>query len=143
MTTTFTVPGIPQTKGSTRSFVVKGRPVTTSDNPNLKSWEHAVRVTALERGLSPTTLPAAVRIEFILPRPKGHFGAKGILPRRERELHTKKPDVDKLTRAILDALTGVAYHDDAQVYRASMLKRYAGEAESPGAVITVERAELE
>lgn len=143
MTTTFTVPGIPQTKGSTRSFVVKGRPVTTSDNPNLKSWEHAVRVTALERGLVPTTLPAAVRIEFILPRPKSHFGAKGILPRCAAERHAKKPDVDKLTRAVLDALTGVAYHDDAQVYRASGEKRYAQEGESPGAVIRIDRADLE
>jgi Holliday junction resolvase RusA-like endonuclease len=28
---------------------------------------------------------------------------------------TKKPDIDNLTKAILDALNGIAWNDDAQV----------------------------
>jgi crossover junction endodeoxyribonuclease RusA len=135
--TTLTIPGIPQTKGSTRSFMAGGRIVTTSANPNLKSWEHAVRVTAIEAGLTPTTGRVEVVCEFVMPRPKGHYGAKGILPRCADMPHTKKPDLDKLVRAILDALTGVAYVDDAQVRWLSGEKRYAGEGEHPGALVKV------
>ena len=40
---TFEVLGTPQPKGSTRAFVVKGRPVVTSDNPKARSWAKTVR----------------------------------------------------------------------------------------------------
>jgi len=36
-----------------------------------------------------------------------------------------KPDIDKLDRAVFDALTGVAYEDDAQVIGGSHQKCYA------------------
>jgi len=39
-----------------------------------------------------------------------------------------KPDVDKLARALLDALTGVAYGDDAQVVEMHVCKTYGDDA---------------
>ena len=42
--------------------------------------------------------------------------------------YTKKPDADNLAKAILDALNGVAYPDDAQIVTLTVRKRY-GEAD--------------
>lgn len=39
--------------------------------------------------------------------------------------HTKKPDVDNLLKALLDALNGIAYADDAQIVKLSAQKVYA------------------
>jgi Holliday junction resolvase RusA-like endonuclease len=38
---------------------------------------------------------------------------------------TVPPDLDKLIRAVLDGLTGVAYKDDGQVVRITAVKIYA------------------
>ena len=45
-----------------------------------------------------------------------------------RKPYTKKPDADNLAKAILDALNGVAYPDDAQIVKLTVRKRY-GEAD--------------
>jgi Holliday junction resolvase RusA-like endonuclease len=42
-----------------------------------------------------------------------------------RQMPTVPPDLDKLIRAVLDGLTGVAYKDDGQVVRISAVKIYA------------------
>lgn len=41
-----------------------------------------------------------------------------------RKQHTVKPDLDNLVKAILDALNGVAWHDDAQVVELHISKQY-------------------
>lgn len=43
----FTAYGIPQTKGSTRSFVKGEKVITTNDNPKTKDWHHIVAMKAL------------------------------------------------------------------------------------------------
>lgn len=37
---------------------------------------------------------------------------------------TKRPDVDKLGRAVLDALTGIVWRDDCQVIGLQLVKGY-------------------
>ena len=55
--------------------------------------------------------------------------------------HTTAPDLDKLTRAVLDALTGVLYLDDKQVIELHARKQYALYPAGPGARITVTEAQ--
>ena len=38
---------------------------------------------------------------------------------------TKKPDADNIAKLVLDALNGIAYTDDKQVFSVSVEKRYA------------------
>lgn len=54
---------------------------------------------------------------------------------------TKKPDIDNITKAVLDALNKVAYKDDAAIVQFSVEKFYSdnprvevtiGEWEAPG-----------
>lgn len=120
----FRVVGIAAAKGSMRAFLPKGstRPILTSTNRSLKSWETLVRARAsaaaesLKWSLPGRDTPLSVCVCIALPRPKS-------LPKK-KIAHTKKPDLDKLARSILDALTGICYHDDSQVTSLSATKGY-------------------
>ena len=81
-------------------------------------------------------MTGALRVSFTFyrPRPKGHFGAKGVRPSAPR-YPTTKPDVLKLARAVEDALTGVLWRDDAQIVAESIYKDYG---EPARVVVTVE-----
>ena len=50
-------------------------------------------------------------------------------------LPTKKPDADNIAKAILDALNGLAFYDDAQVVYLQVSKRYSNE---PRAVVFID-----
>ena len=43
------------------------------------------------------------------------------------EVPAKKPDIDNLLKAVLDALNGKAYHDDNQIVEISAKKLYSNE----------------
>lgn len=114
------VEGKPQPKGSTRAFMVRGRPVITSDNSALAPWARAIAL-AFRMASGPSEAPerlTQVRMRFYVERPKQHHVAGD----RRRELKAdvplypgRKPDIDKLARGVLDALAGKAYYDDAAV----------------------------
>jgi Holliday junction resolvase RusA-like endonuclease len=135
----FHVAGIPQPKGSARAFLPRGAkfPVVTSDNPKLKGWEHTIRqaLHVVVAGTPRDTLaaiydgPVLVALDFALVRPAS-------LSRRITQ-HVKRPDVDKLTRGAIDAMTGVLFRDDSQVVEVRARKRYADT--SAGVAVRVER----
>lgn len=141
MSTSFFVPGLAAPKGSARGFVVNGRAVVTHDNKRTKSFEHAVRMSAVAAGLEPRQEGwLQVYLRFVLPRPKAHLRRDGTVKPSAPERPTVKPDLDKLARTVLDALTGVAYRDDAQVAAISATKLYGA---APGVHVTVADAEGE
>jgi crossover junction endodeoxyribonuclease RusA len=136
---TFTAYGTPIPKGSTKAFFRQGMrfPVVTNDNKRTKPWADTVKCAALDAIGSSNILfpdgPVRIDILFKLPRPKSL--SKNVVH------HVKKPDVDKLTRAIFDSLTGVIWTDDSQVVDQHSLKTYAADGEMPGAHITIQRKE--
>ena len=76
------------------------------------------------------TGPVRVQLEFVLPRPTS-------LPKsKPTPAAVKRPDTDKLVRAVLDALTGVVWGDDSQVVALHATKRVAELGEQPGVSIT-------
>jgi crossover junction endodeoxyribonuclease RusA len=139
VTLEFRVFGVAQQMGSKRAFVPKGwsRPIVTDSNRHLKMWQLLVSEAT---SAAIAQLPAAERqlmrdgvrlsIAFYLPRPQS-------LPRRVTA-HTKAPDVDKLVRALGDALSGVAFRDDAQIVDLIAMKRYTPDGEIPHVDIRVE-----
>lgn len=142
----FFVAGRPAAQGSKR-HVGGGRMVESSRQ--VGPWRGAVRQVAIEAmsGQPPRTGPLEVYLRFIMPRPKSHL-RKGkaqtdgwrLLPFAPRK-HTSKPDVDKLVRAILDALTGVCWSDDAQVVAVHGEKGYAYRvAPTPGVYVLIRPA---
>lgn len=124
----FDVDGVAQPKGSARAFVPKGwtRAVVTTANPQLKAWTQLIRTqlqgVLVRPGVASTVAllwdaPVRVTLDFHLPRPKS-------LPRRITR-HTRKPDLDKLARGAIDALTGLVIRDDAHVVELFTRKVYA------------------
>jgi len=124
---TFRVDGLPVAQGSVRAFVAGGRAVVTyGRGGTLGSWRQAIAARAADQlgDRPPVDGPVRVVARFGLRRPRSHYGARGILPRHASELVTTAPDLDKLARALLDALTGVVYRDDRQVVELVLAKRY-------------------
>lgn len=137
------VHGIPAPQGSKR-HVGGGRMIESSKK--VGPWREAVKAAVLTAtGRRPTTVdgPVRVGITFILPRPKGHYGTgrnAGRVRTSAPAEPTTKPDLDKLLRSTLDALTDVgAIRDDAQVVRIEAAKVYSWPEEPPGATIHVWR----
>ncbi len=115
----------------------KFRCVITHDSKATKPWQHQVRMASLERrpvDMAPHEGPVKVGLQFAVPRPKSHITADGLRLRKGAPAlpikHGTK-DIDKLTRCILDALTGVFFVDDSQVVEDWNSKRYASTVDLP------------
>lgn len=121
---TVRVYGIPAPQGSKRHI---GRGVMIESSKKVKPWREAVKWAIL---CVPTAklIPGAVcmSVTFYLPRPKcARKGAEAC----------KKPDLDKLLRSTLDAITDTGYiEDDSRVVCITASKEYAGD-DGPGALI--------
>lgn len=134
----FVVRGRPVPQGSAKAFVVKGaRPraviVTGAGKGPLADWRGLIAAEArLAVGdVDPLEGPVSVAARFIIARPAAHYHpANGR--RAVRELRLDAPrypigvvgDVDKLARAVLDALTSVLIRDDSQVASLMATKLY-------------------
>lgn len=126
---TFQVHGLPIPQGSTRAFVVKGKPIITSSAKGLATWRRLIADVAQDYApQEPWSGPVGIDLHFGIPRPKS-------APKRRRVWPDKRPDLDKLTRAVLDALTYVIFADDSQVVRIRADKDYG----APGVSIEVRR----
>jgi Holliday junction resolvase RusA-like endonuclease len=124
------VEGTPIPQGSKTAYVVGKRAVIVDANKDaLKPWRDRIRAAAEVHFRGPRLEDVAVVViaEFRMPRPKS---VKRIYP------HVK-PDVDKLLRAVLDALTDAGvWKDDGQVVSATPSKVYS---DRPGVLVRVGR----
>jgi len=139
MKQSFFVEGAPVPKGSTKSFLHRktGRIVTMQDNrEKQKVWTERIVWKAREKGVQLSGGACSLYVIFHMPEPKSFRNAKGNRKPSAPKWHTKKPDLDKLLRCVMDALTGIAWKDDSQVIRIVGRKGYAGEA--CGAYIEIE-----
>lgn len=143
----FTVAGRPVPQGSKRAFVNywTGQPVMKEmAGERLSDWRSAVRDAAVRVMLGmapgaarePLTGPLSVSLAFTLRKPS-------TAPKTRRTYPDKRPDLDKLVRAALDALTGPLFADDAQVIALVAAKLYPGEGlgalPHPGVMVTVQQ----
>ena len=126
---TFQVHGLPIPQGSTRAWVVNGKPIITSSAKGLSVWRRLVADVAQNYApREPWEGPVGIELHFGLPKPKS-------APKRKRVWPDKRPDLDKLTRAVLDALTYVVFADDSQVIEIRASKDYG----APGVVVEIRR----
>lgn len=119
----FVVPGQPIPQGSMR-HVGGGRIV--SKNPKLKKWRERVAKVVTDQVGSPGYLdPVSVTVLFQLQKPES----------AKRDYPTVPPDLDKLQRAIGDALSIDSGYlkDDAQIVEWHATKQYG----QPSVIIRV------
>lgn len=126
------VPGLPAPQGSKRHV---GRGILIESSKALGPWRETVKLAAhtemIKRNLTMREgVPLSVDIRFVMPRPKS-------LPKTRVTKHVKRPDIDKLARAVLDGLTNVVFADDSAVWALGARKRYAELGETPGCGIVV------
>lgn len=139
----FFVPGDPKPAGSKRGFVVwpkgggKPRAIVTDDCKTGRDWKADVKAFAHGKMAGKSLLEGALQVEviFVLRRPKSHYRATCLLRPNAPTYHTHRPDADKLSRAVLDACTGVLWRDDAQIAKKIVTKRYG---ETTGVSVCVE-----
>lgn len=127
----FTVPGEP--RGKARPRVVRtraGRSMSYTPDRTV-AYEELVRQRFRQQWPKeelpfPDKQPVCVFI-------KAHFGIPKNTSKRTRNgmedgsvRPTKKPDVDNIVKIVLDALNGLAWHDDAQVTFLAVSKEYTG-----------------
>lgn len=110
-----TVLGDPVPQGRPRVFVPKGGkfPIAT-DPPKSRKWKQEIRYAAQKRVEESghqmwKETPLFIEMYFFLLRPKS-LSKKIHLPFR-------RPDLDNLEKAVLDALQGVVYDDDSRIVR--------------------------
>ena len=125
------VHGDPAPQGSVRAINVRGvcRVVAGGDNASKKklaAWRKAVAKAAKETmgGADPWDCPVWLAVRFHLPAPgspRWPQAATGF-------------DLDKLTRALLDGLTGVVFVNDARVCKLTAEKVWS---DVGGAVVDV------
>jgi crossover junction endodeoxyribonuclease RusA len=123
-TGSFWVGGVPVTQGSSViRYTKERRPFIAPDNSApLKRWRNTVATvagTSLSRRFA-KHVPVWVRLTFyvIPPASAAH---------RPYPSTRSSGDVDKLARAVLDALTGVAFEDDSQVVHLTASLNYRPE----------------
>lgn len=135
---TFTVYGQPQPAGSkTAGRTKSGRMFVRDSAKGSAPWKRQVAQTAGEAMNGSGLLDGALELSiiFTVPRPKGHYGVRGLRPSAP-EHPTVRPDVTKLLRAVEDACTGVVWRDDAQVVAQHAYKEYGEPARADVRVTT-------
>ena len=130
------VPGIPVAKGSKRAFASKGRAWCVETNEaKQRPWVSAIREAVGPRITGgPTRDAVDVRMTFFFSRPRSHYNRRGALLPSAPQVHAHKPDVDKLARCVLDALTGLVYVDDSQVKLLSVGRYWSEPGGGPGMI---------
>ena len=129
------VAGDPAPQGSKRAFRNKhsGKIQQVESSKRVAPWREDIRQAVLAETVTRslvTAEPLAVELDFRLRRPVAHhISANRARPvRANAPTHPAgKPDVDKLARAVLDAIgsAGTVWVDDSQVVTLTAAKRYA------------------
>lgn len=95
-----------------------------SQGSALAVWRSTIGLAAKAQGARKIEGAVAIELDFQVLKPRTV----------KRAMPTVPPDLDKLIRAALDALTGIVYLDDSQVVEIRSSKSYA---EEPGVDISV------
>lgn len=120
------VNGTPAPQGSKR-HVGGGRMVESSKA--VGPWREAIRhetQTAVEAGGATfPTGPVRLDVWFELRRPAAHLNTAGVARPKAPTFPAVQPDLDKLTRAVADAITQAgALGDDKQIVSLHAFKQY-------------------
>jgi len=131
----FKVLGDPKGKGRPR-FSRVGKFTKTYTDAKTKMYEESIASAARLHMFPKEPLETALSITLIV-----HVGVPLSYSKKRttacltgEEWPTKKPDIDNIAKAFLDAMNGIVYKDDVQVIRLHVYKKYSIE---PGVHITV------
>lgn len=148
MSLSFFVPGVPVPEGSMKGVTLPGQKFTQlvpDNSAKLKPWRAKVTsIAALaiaRQGWEKATGPVEVVFRFLLPMPMARPAALrsfGIC------FSWKKPDLDKLERAIGDAMTDAGvFVDDGQIAKSMTAKYEVREDHLAGVEVVVQSIDVD
>jgi Holliday junction resolvase RusA-like endonuclease len=103
----------------------------TPTNSPVNSFKAAVRMGWPGKAVA-IDGPVHLVLTFMFPRSKSKTRKVNI-----QEPKTGKPDIDNLIKSVADALTGLAWKDDAQIASVVAMKRTAGDGDTAGVAIRI------
>lgn len=127
------VPGKATPQGSKKAFVINGRAVLVDASGGNKAWRKLVTEKIRQHDKYIQYSGAVnVSLTFWMQKAKSN----------KTTLMTQKPDIDKLARSVLDAMTDAEIiEDDSRVIYLTITKRWADEPDAlPGVLISVWQA---
>lgn len=135
MEISYAVVGIPKPQARPRTFygIKKGKAFVNTYSPKT-DWFHLVYTESLkQKNLLKNRFAGALELIliFCLPIPQS------ISKKKREELHfvSKRPDLDNLAKAVMDAINNVGlWEDDSQVAHLDVRKIYSDE---PRCLITI------
>ena len=121
----FTLAGHPQGMGRARAFVRAGH-VAHYTPEKTRSYESMIRGAAMDAmaGRAPFDVPVEVRIDAIFDVPASWSKKKRDAALAWTIKPGKRPDIDNIVKAVLDACNGVAFKDDALIVKGTYSKAY-------------------
>jgi len=128
------VPGKPIALPRQRHRIIKGKhgklfvQTYTPANGPAAQWKRLIGRMAKTMWQQPLDGPLQINLEFV-------FQVKS----KSQKWRIKTPDVDNLAKLVLDALNGIAYHDDKQV--AALLACKTESTQSCGVIIGIKELE--
>lgn len=128
---TLMVPGKPQGKARARTgYNPKAGRVTSYTPQNTVLYENLIKTCYMQTtdSIFSDGEAISVHINAFFEPTKSTTKKKRELMLEGEYLPTKKPDIDNISKAVLDALNGLAYKDDAQVVQLSVSKQYSDKA---------------
>ena len=138
---TIDVRGTPRPQGSLKMHPTANGKIAARYSDVTYQWRAQVTHAVMDTNVEQFDGPVEVRLGFALARPQGHLltGKKtmGLVSPSAPGWPAVKPDLDKLSRSILDSCTDAGlWRDDSQVVVLVAAKRYATSG-PPGVLITV------
>ena len=114
------------TAGTNAQFFIAGRPIPQGSLKFING--HAIHVRAQDLALWRADIARVAKSiiwERAVESVEVHLTFTLLKPKTvKRNEPFVRPDIDKLIRAVLDGLTGVAYDDDQQVTKITAVKEY-------------------
>lgn len=131
----FFVPCLPVAQPRPKATTINGkaRMYAAKASHPIHVFKQSVKHAWHSAGAEKLEGPLSAVIEFIFERPAKVPKKLGT----GRIIKAKKPDADNLIKGVLDALNGLAYHDDGQIAIVLMKKYHAAEGETPGVTVQI------
>lgn len=98
------------------------------------------RLMAKESNFPKCESAIAVDLVFVIPRTKGR--TRKTKP-NDRLPHDVKPDIDNLTKGVLDALNDLAWKDDKLITAGELVSFIAGDGDRSGVAIRIRTADTD
>lgn len=132
-----------EAQGKARPRFWGGHAVTPK---RTRDFETRIRIQAkmamIKHSVQSTAKPVRIHVNAAFQVPKSYTKSFKRLVDSKPVPHDKKPDADNVLKAVCDALNGVAYVDDKQVYSASCEKLYTNSESYFSVFVTDEEPEM-